>query len=67
MLTLNRFIQVVDLYEPVEDGTRDNVFISRSYDATTHFETCTDDVKDIYKRVVGAPLVIKERKDQQEE
>jgi len=36
-----KFIQVVDLYEPVEDGTRDNVFISRSYDATTHFETCT--------------------------
>lgn len=36
-----KFIQVVDLYEPIEDGTRDNVFISRSYDATTHFETCT--------------------------
>ena len=36
-----KFIQVVHLYEPTEDGTRDNVFISRSYDATTHFETCT--------------------------
>jgi len=62
-----KFIQVVDLYEPVEDGTRDNVFISRSYDATTHFETCTDDVKDIYKRVEGKDLVIKERKDKAEE
>lgn len=62
-----KFIQVVDLYEPVEDGTRDNVFISRSYDATTHFETCTDDVKDIYKRVEGKDLVIKERKDKTEE
>jgi Rab GDP dissociation inhibitor len=36
-----KFIQVVDLYEPTDDGIRDNVFISRSYDATTHFETCT--------------------------
>jgi Rab GDP dissociation inhibitor len=62
-----KFIQVVDLYEPVEDGTRDNVFISRSYDATTHFETCTDDVKDIYKRVEGKDLVIKERKENTEE
>lgn len=38
---MNRFIQVVDLYEPVSDGTKDKVFISRSYDATTHFETST--------------------------
>lgn len=36
-----RFISVVDIYEPVEDGTRDNVFISRSYDAATHFESTT--------------------------
>jgi len=61
-----KFIQVVKLCEPVQDGTKDNVFISRSYDATTHFETCTDDVKDIYKRVEGKPLVIKERKHDDE-
>ena len=36
-----KFIQVVDLYEPVNDGRSDNVFITRSYDATTHFETAT--------------------------
>ncbi|KAH0608575.1 uncharacterized protein H6S33_001709 [Morchella sextelata] len=59
-----KFIQVVDLYEPVEDGTKDNVFISRSYDASTHFETCTDDVKDIYKRLVGKDLLIEERKEE---
>lgn len=29
------------------------VFISRSYDATTHFETTCDDIKDIYKRMTG--------------
>ncbi|TGZ82544.1 rab GTPase activator [Ascodesmis nigricans] len=62
-----KFISVVDIYEPVEDGTRDNVFISRSYDAATHFESTTDDVKDIYKRVEGKDLVIKERKEQPEE
>lgn len=29
------------------------IFISRSYDATTHFETTCDDIKDIYKRMTG--------------
>ncbi len=29
------------------------IFVSRSYDATTHFETTCDDIKDIYKRMTG--------------
>jgi len=29
----------IPLYEPLEDGTSDNIFISKSYDATSHFET----------------------------
>lgn len=31
----------IPLYEPIEDGTNDNVFLSKSYDATSHFETTT--------------------------
>lgn len=31
----------VPLYEPLEDGTTDNIYISKSYDATSHFETLT--------------------------
>lgn len=31
----------IPLYEPLEDGKKDNVFISKSYDATSHFETTT--------------------------
>jgi len=48
----------VPLYEPLEDGTNDNIFISKSYDATSHFETTTDDVKDIYRRCAGEDLVV---------
>ena len=29
------------------------LFISKSYDATTHFETTCDDVLDIFRRVTG--------------
>lgn len=31
----------IPLYEPIDDGRKDNVFISKSYDATSHFETTT--------------------------
>ena len=32
------------------------IFISSSYDATTHFETTCEDVVDIYQRVTGQPF-----------
>ena len=48
----------IPLYEPIESGENDNVFISKSYDATSHFETTTDDVKDIYRRATGEELVV---------
>jgi len=50
--------QPIPLYEPTEDGTADNIFLSKSYDATSHFETTTDDIQDIYKRATGEPLVV---------
>ncbi|KAB5572073.1 GDP dissociation inhibitor [Coniochaeta sp. 2T2.1] len=46
------------LYEPLEDGTKDNIFISKSYDASSHFESTTVDVRDIYRRATGEELVI---------
>ena len=30
------------------------IVISKSYDATTHFETTVMDIKDIYRRATGA-------------
>ncbi|KJK80232.1 Rab GDP-dissociation inhibitor [Metarhizium anisopliae BRIP 53293] len=48
----------IPIYEPLEDGKKDNLFISKSYDATSHFETTTDDVKDIYRRCAGEELKV---------
>uniref|UniRef100_A0A3P8WK77 Rab GDP dissociation inhibitor n=1 Tax=Cynoglossus semilaevis TaxID=244447 RepID=A0A3P8WK77_CYNSE len=48
-----KFISISDLYEPTDTGTDSQIFISRSYDATTHFETTCDDIKDIYRRMTG--------------
>lgn len=34
------------------------VFLSDSFDATTHFETAINDVMGMYKRITGADLVL---------
>ena len=31
----------IPLYEPLESGMNDQIFISKSYDASSHFETTT--------------------------
>eukprot|EP00010_Vexillifera_abyssalis_P003541 CAMPEP_0201560094 /NCGR_PEP_ID=MMETSP0173_2-20130828/78084_1 /ASSEMBLY_ACC=CAM_ASM_000268 /TAXON_ID=218659 /ORGANISM="Vexillifera sp., Strain DIVA3 564/2" /LENGTH=447 /DNA_ID=CAMNT_0047974523 /DNA_START=27 /DNA_END=1370 /DNA_ORIENTATION=+ len=50
------FTIVKDVYEPISDGTKDQVFISTSYDATSHFETSSLDIADIWQRITGKPL-----------
>lgn len=53
----------IPLYEPLESGVNDRCFISKSYDATSHFETTTDDVKDIYRRATGEALEVENLKE----
>ena len=55
----------IPLYEPLESGVSDNIFLSKSYDATSHFETTTDDIKDIYRRAEGHELVVEGLRDGQ--
>ena len=50
---LFRFDSVSDLLEPVSDGLKNHCFISKSYDATSHFETAANDVLSIYVRITG--------------
>ncbi|KAM9991550.1 hypothetical protein ACTFIZ_004942 [Dictyostelium cf. discoideum] len=53
-----KFVHISDFIEPIADGIADNVFISKSYDATSHFETTCEDVMDMYKRITGKDLVL---------
>lgn len=48
----------IPLYEPLESGVNDKIFISQSYDASSHFESTTADVRDIYRRLAGEELVV---------
>lgn len=45
-----RFVSISDVFEPTDMGEESQVFISRSYDPTTHFETTCQDVLNIFQR-----------------
>lgn len=47
------FCQVSDLFEPTNNWAQENLHITRSYDATSHFETSDEEVLAIYERIVG--------------
>jgi len=51
-----QFFWVSDQYVPNNDPAKDNCFITASYDATTHFEAATQEVLDMYTRLMGKSL-----------
>ena len=53
---LEYFPQITPLYAPVSDAFTDNLYITTSFDATSHFETASEDVLQIYEKIVGQKL-----------
>ena len=39
-----KFVAVSDMMECTDDGRDSNIFVSKSFDATSHFESATQDV-----------------------
>jgi len=63
---VDKFISITPLYAPTSPGTESNIFITKSYDATSHFETVVEDVSDVWERIKGEKLVLKKREVQVE-
>jgi len=53
---LDMFVSVSTIYEPLEDGRDSNLWISKSYDPSSHFEKASDDIQEIYEKIVGEKL-----------
>jgi len=51
-----QFFWVTDQYVPVNDPSKDQCYITQSYDATTHFEQATTEVLELYFKLTGKPL-----------
>jgi len=57
-----KFVSIDDEYVPLANGVDDGVFISTSYDGTSHFETMSLDVLDVYKRITGHDMDLTPKK-----
>lgn len=54
---LKKFYKVYEVYEPeVEKCEPKNIFISKSYDASSHFESTIEDAVQMYQRITGETL-----------
>ena len=53
---VEKFVIVSDSFEPNDDGRSSQVFISKTFDATSHFETTCWDVADMYCRITDKEL-----------
>jgi Rab GDP dissociation inhibitor len=51
-----KFVHISSRFEPLEDGTKDKCFISKSYDESSHFESTAADVHSLYTRIAGKPM-----------
>jgi len=61
------FYDEYDMMDPTDDGRADKCFVSRSYDPSSHFETTSDDVLDLYERITGTKLDLDDKRVQPSE
>ncbi|TKS71741.1 Rab GDP dissociation inhibitor beta [Collichthys lucidus] len=57
---MQKFVSVHRLLIPKDDGKNSQIFVSRSYDSTNHFEAECEDIKDMYHRITGAELCFRD-------
>jgi Rab GDP dissociation inhibitor len=53
---LEKFVSVSTQFEPLEDGKHSNLWITKSYDPSSHFEIASQDILEIYEKIVGEKL-----------
>lgn len=53
---LEMFVSVSDLQEPINNAAEEALYITKSYDATSHFESSSRDVLNIYESITGEKL-----------
>merc|ERR1719460_883972 len=53
---LEKFTSISDYKEPTDDGTKDQVFVTTSYDPSSHFEDASAEVKSMWKTITGEEL-----------
>lgn len=64
---LDMFVSVSTVYEPLDSGKENGVWITKSYDPSSHFEEASQDILDVYERLTGEKLDLNIEPDEDEE
>ena len=56
-----------ETFSPVADGTQDGCYITSSLDATSHFESASEEILQMYEKIVGEKLDLNIEPDDEEE
>ena len=64
---LEMFVSVSENYEPLADGKNTGLWISKSYDPSSHFEEASKDILEMYEKIVGEKLDLNIEPDEEEE
>ena len=64
---LEMFVSVSDIQEPIHNATEENLYITKSYDATSHFESSSKDVLALYELITGEKLDLNIQPSEDEE
>lgn len=54
-----KFVWVSEVSVPTGDGSKDGCYVTSSMDATTHFQSSSEEVLAMYERIIGEPLDLK--------
>lgn len=64
---LEKFVQISEFRVPLDDGTKDNVYVTTSYGPSSHFEDDTAEVLRMYKTFTGTELDMSYTPDPEED
>lgn len=65
--TLDVFISISEIHEPKNDSKAEGLYVTSSYDATSHFETAGDQILSMYEQIIGEKLVFNIQPDEEDE
>lgn len=54
--TKEKFMTITPMYEPASETVSDNIYITRTLDPTSTFESAANDVLRVYKLITGKDL-----------
>lgn len=64
---LEMFVSVSNVYKAKDDGSKNNLWITSSYDATSHFESAGNEILEIFEKITGEKLDLNIEPDGDEE